>query len=96
VQGPCGEKFSFLDPASLDLPAVLLLEGSAPVFIRRPSWAKNVLPGSWIIFAGITVTFPSKSALEKMRKSREFLNGLSDEKQAFSPGPLVRVPSISF
>jgi hypothetical protein len=26
------------------------------------------------VFAGITVTFPSKSALEKLRKSREFLN----------------------
>ena len=36
------------------------------------------------VFAGITVTFPSKAALEKMRKSREFLNGLSDEKAAFS------------
>jgi hypothetical protein len=40
------------------------------------------------VFAGITVTFPSKSALEKLRKSREFLNRLDDEKQAFSPGPL--------
>jgi hypothetical protein len=40
------------------------------------------------VFAGITVTFRSKSALEKMRRSREFLNGLSDEKQAFAPGPL--------
>jgi hypothetical protein len=27
------------------------------------------------ILAGVTVTFPSKSALEKMRKSRQFLNG---------------------
>ena len=40
------------------------------------------------IFAGLTVSFPSKSALEKMRKSQEFLNGLSDEKQAFCAGPL--------
>jgi hypothetical protein len=40
------------------------------------------------VFAGLTVTFPSKAALEKLRKSREFLNGLRDEKQAFSPGPL--------
>ena len=48
------------------------------------------------VFAGVTVTFPSKSALEKMRKSREFLNGLADEKQAFSAGRLVLIPSISF
>jgi hypothetical protein len=27
------------------------------------------------VFAGITVTFPSKSALENIRKSREFLTG---------------------
>ena len=40
------------------------------------------------VFAGITVTFPSESALEKMRKSREFLNGLDDAEQAFSSGPL--------
>jgi hypothetical protein len=40
------------------------------------------------VFAGVTVTFPSKSALEKMRKSREFLNGLSDDKGAFSPSSL--------
>jgi Sigma-70 region 2 len=40
------------------------------------------------IFAGITVTFPSKAALEKMRRSQEFLNGLNDEKRAFSSGPL--------
>jgi hypothetical protein len=40
------------------------------------------------IFAGITVTFPSKSVFAKMRKSQEFLNGLDDEKQAFSAGPL--------
>jgi hypothetical protein len=40
------------------------------------------------VFAGITVTFPSKSALEKMRKSQEFLNGLSDETRAFSPSSL--------
>ena len=39
------------------------------------------------VFAGITVTFPSESALEKMRKSREFLNGLNDEKQAFLSEP---------
>jgi len=39
------------------------------------------------VFAGITVTFPSESALEKMRKSREFLNGLNDEKQAFFSEP---------
>jgi len=38
------------------------------------------------VFAGLTVTFPSKSALEKMRKSQEFLNRLDEE--AFSPGPL--------
>jgi hypothetical protein len=36
------------------------------------------------IFAGVTVTFPSKSALEKLRKSQEFLNGLADENRAFS------------
>ena len=41
------------------------------------------------VFAGVTVTFPSKSALEKSRKSREFLNGLSDEKAAFCSGPLT-------
>jgi hypothetical protein len=29
------------------------------------------------VFAGITVTFPSKPALEKMRKSQAFLNGLN-------------------
>ena len=40
------------------------------------------------VFAGLTVTFPSKSALEKMRKSQEFLNGLSDETRAFSPSSL--------
>jgi hypothetical protein len=40
------------------------------------------------VFAGITVTFPSKSALEKMRKSQAFLNGLSDETRAFSPSSL--------
>jgi hypothetical protein len=39
------------------------------------------------VFAGITVTFPSESALEKMCKSREFLNGLNDEKQAFFSEP---------
>jgi hypothetical protein len=31
--------------------------------------------------------FPSKSALEKLRKSQEFLNHLSDGKQVFLPGP---------
>ena len=40
------------------------------------------------VFAGITATFPSKSAIAKMRKSREFLNGLNDEKAAFSAGLL--------
>jgi hypothetical protein len=40
------------------------------------------------VFAGITVSFPSKAALEKMRKSREFLNRFGDEKTAFTPGPL--------
>jgi hypothetical protein len=40
------------------------------------------------VFAGLTVTFPSKSALEKMRKSQEFLNGLRDETRAFSPSSL--------
>jgi hypothetical protein len=40
------------------------------------------------VFAGVTVSFPSKAALEKMRKSREFLNGLGDERQAFSPSSL--------
>ena len=40
------------------------------------------------VFAGVTVTFPSKSALEKMRKSQEFLNGLSNETRAFSPSSL--------
>jgi hypothetical protein len=39
------------------------------------------------IFAGLTVTFPSKAALEKLRKSRDFLNRLDE--QAFSPGPLT-------
>jgi hypothetical protein len=38
------------------------------------------------VFAGLTVSFPSKSALLKMHKSQEFLNGLDEE--AFSPGPL--------
>ena len=41
------------------------------------------------IFAGVTASFPSKAALEKMRKSREFLNRLGDEKQAFSPSSLA-------
>jgi len=40
------------------------------------------------IFAGVTVTFPSKSVLEKIRKSRQFLNRLDDEKQTFSPSSL--------
>jgi hypothetical protein len=40
------------------------------------------------VFAGLTVTFPSKAGLEKLRKSREFLNSLSDEKRAFSPSAL--------
>ena len=40
------------------------------------------------VFAGVTVTFPSKAALEKMRKSREFLNGAGDEREAFSPNSL--------
>jgi len=40
------------------------------------------------VFAGVTVSFPSKSALEKLRKSREFLNRLGEEKTAFDPGPL--------
>jgi hypothetical protein len=48
------------------------------------------------IFAGVTVTFPSKSALEKTRKSQEFLNGLGDQKAAFSRARSVPVPSISF
>ena len=39
------------------------------------------------IFAGVTASFPSKAALEKMRKSRELLNGLNDEKQAFFSEP---------
>jgi hypothetical protein len=39
------------------------------------------------IFAGVTVTFPSKSALEKMRKSREFLNGLAMKMAGFCTGP---------
>jgi hypothetical protein len=34
------------------------------------------------VFAGTTVTFPSKITLAKIRKSREFLNGL----EAFSSG----------
>jgi hypothetical protein len=40
------------------------------------------------VFAGLTLSFPSKSALEKMRKSQEFLNRLSDDKAAFLPSPL--------
>jgi hypothetical protein len=40
------------------------------------------------ICAGISGTFPSKSAREKMRKSREFLNRLGDAEQVFMPGPL--------
>jgi hypothetical protein len=40
------------------------------------------------VLAGITVSFPSKAALEKMRKSQEFLNSLSDERQAFTPSSL--------
>jgi hypothetical protein len=35
------------------------------------------------VFAGLTVSFPNKAALEKMCKNRQFLNGLSDERQAF-------------
>jgi len=38
------------------------------------------------VFAGVTITFPSKSALEKMGKSQAFLNRLDE--QAFSVGPL--------
>jgi hypothetical protein len=38
------------------------------------------------VFAGVTVTFPSKAALEKMRKNQGFLNQLDE--QAFSVGPL--------
>ena len=38
------------------------------------------------VFAGVTVTFPSKAALEKMRRSREFLGRLDDEKQTVYPG----------
>jgi hypothetical protein len=40
------------------------------------------------VFGGITVTFPSKAALEKLRKSQEFLNHLTDDKAAFLPNPL--------
>jgi hypothetical protein len=40
------------------------------------------------VFAGVTLTFPSKSALERLRKSQEFMNNLADEKTAFSPSPL--------
>jgi DNA-directed RNA polymerase specialized sigma24 family protein len=40
------------------------------------------------IFAGVTVTFPSKSALEKLRKSQEYLNRLGDPETAFSPSSL--------
>jgi hypothetical protein len=40
------------------------------------------------VFAGLTVTFPSKSALEKLRKSREFLNRLGAPEAAFCPSSL--------
>jgi hypothetical protein len=40
------------------------------------------------VFAGLTVTFPSKSAFAKMRRNEAFLNGLSDAQAAFSAGPL--------
>jgi hypothetical protein len=40
------------------------------------------------VFAGITVTFPSKSVFAKLRKSQQFLNGLNDEAKAFSPSSL--------
>ena len=39
------------------------------------------------IFAGVSVSFPSKSALAKMRKNQEFLNQLNDPQRAFAPGP---------
>jgi hypothetical protein len=34
------------------------------------------------------IAFPSKTALEKMRKSQEFLNRLGDAEQAVSPSSL--------
>jgi len=40
------------------------------------------------VFAGATVTFPSKAALAKLRKSRNFLNGVGDAEQVLSAGPL--------
>jgi hypothetical protein len=40
------------------------------------------------IFAGLTVNFPSKSALERLCKSQEFLNRLGDPEKAFSPSSL--------
>ena len=40
------------------------------------------------VCGGLTVSFPSKAALEKLRKSREFLNRLGDEKEAFNASPL--------
>ena len=40
------------------------------------------------VFAGLTVSFPSKSAFAKMRKSQEFLNRLGDAEAAFSPSSL--------
>jgi hypothetical protein len=40
------------------------------------------------VFAGLTVTFPSKSAIAKMRKSQELLNPLGDVEAAFCPSSL--------
>jgi hypothetical protein len=39
------------------------------------------------VFAGVSINFPSKSALAKLRKNQEFLNRLGDAEQAFGPGP---------
>ena len=48
------------------------------------------------ICAGLSVTLPSKSALEKMRKSQEFLNRLGTKKRLFPLGRSGPVPSINF
>jgi hypothetical protein len=40
------------------------------------------------VFAGLTVTFPSKSAFAKMHKSQEFLNRLGDAEAAFCASSL--------
>jgi hypothetical protein len=40
------------------------------------------------VCAGISITFPSKAALERLRKAQRFLIDLGNEQSAFTPGPL--------